>query len=98
MGTVQAKDKKDTDKNKQNLDLKSIFQLAVQIGCNLQLDDVVNATLEHILKLKHAITAVDIFLLNKEKKFLFVKAQRGLSPEFVGAGTLQVGEGLAGES
>jgi len=96
MGTVQAKDKKDADKKKQNLDLKSIFHLAVQVGCNLQLDDVVNATLDNILKLKDSITAADLFLLNKDKKFLFVKAQRGLSPEFVGAGTLQVGEGLAG--
>ena len=66
------------------------------INQNLLLGDILDAGIERIMQLFEDVTGVEVHILDEEKQTLFLKTHRGLSPKFVGTGTLQVGEGLAG--
>jgi PAS domain S-box-containing protein len=63
---------------------------------NLQLDSVLNSALDLLMDMWDGFAAAELYLWDEKTQTLFVRAQRGLSPEYVETGTLQKGEGLAG--
>ena len=77
-------------------DLKVLNDLAFSVHQSLRLDDVLSNTVEKVSEIFKDVTGVEVYLLANGEKTLFLKTQRGLSPEYIGTGTLQIGEGLAG--
>jgi len=76
--------------------LKHLDSVIAAINRNLQLEKVLTAVIEKTIELFRDASGIEIYLLNQEKKILFLKAQRGLSPDMIGTGILQKSEGLAG--
>ena len=69
----------------------------LSVGRHLKLDDVLHDILENIVRSFDDVVGVEVYLLDEEKITLFLKTQRGLSPQLIGTGTLETGEGLAGQ-
>ena len=67
----------------------------IAVSQGLRLETILDRAVEKVVEI-FGVTAAEIHLLDEETKTLFLKSQRGLSPEFIGTGTLQQGEGLAG--
>ncbi len=70
--------------------------VAVALGQNLRLTEVLDSAIKEVMGLFDDVSGVEVYLLDDTKKMLFLKAQKGLSPELMGTGTLQEGEELAG--
>jgi PAS domain S-box-containing protein len=61
----------------------------------LDVDTVCGRSLESVMS-GFQTAAAEIFLLDRETGMLLARAQRGLSPDFMGTGVLAWGEGLSG--
>jgi len=72
-------------------------RIILSVGRHLKLDDVFHDILDNLMRAFDDILGIEIYMLDIEKGTLFLKAQRGLSPQLIGTGTLEKGEGLAGE-
>jgi PAS domain S-box-containing protein len=89
-------DKKKQAYDKQCRELKNLVKFASVINRSLQLDEMLDTIAEQAMELYEDIVGVELYLLDNKSKILFAKAQRGLSPDYIETGTLQMGEGLAG--
>ena len=97
MGTVVKKEPSKQDlAEKAYRDLEVLNDLAFSVHQSLLLEDVLRNIVEKISEIFKDVTGVEVYLLANGEKTLFLKTQRGLSPEYIGTGTLQIGEGLAG--
>jgi len=81
---------------KQHSDLEILDTFSCAVNQSLQLEDVLNAGVDQVMQLFEDVSGIEVYIVDLEKGTLFLKAHRGLSPEFIGTGTLQKGEGLAG--
>jgi len=81
---------------KSNRELQVFYDLASIVHQSLRLDDVLDAAVQKTTEVFDDISGVEVFLIGNGQRTLFLKTHRGLSPEFIGTGTLQIGEGLAG--
>ncbi len=80
---------------KDNQNIKHNFDLLYTISNALLLEDMVSQALEKMIELLNA-KAGEFFLFDKQAQIFYLKAQRGLSPEFIGTGIVRWGEGLLG--
>ena len=97
MGRVEKKGQPKQDPLRiDSQDLEILNALGAAVHQSLRLDDVLNTTAERVLQVIEDVSGVEIYLLDEAEETLFLKAQRGLSPDFIGTGMLQKGEGLAG--
>lgn len=76
--------------------VKILDEFSSEIHKYLRLEEVMRSAVNGILHIFGEISAIEIHLFDEDKGTLYLKSQRGFSPEFVGAGTLSEGEGLAG--
>ncbi|HHS12637.1 MAG TPA: GAF domain-containing protein [bacterium] len=77
------------------LELERSFATAV--AEKIQLDEVISAALDLLFQLVDDLKCAEIYLQDPGTRLLFLKGQRGLAPRYIGTGTLQEGEGLAGQ-
>ena len=97
-GKVGMEEKRTSDEKLEScLDLRILDTITAAMGKSLHLKDVLQTAAEKLIECFSGISGVEIYLLDEAKKVLSIKAHRGLPPELIGIGTLQKGEGLAGD-
>lgn len=82
--------------NKRYQDLRTLTSMVSATGRSLNLEEVLNTTIERSMEFFEEVSGIEIYLLDAETEMLFVKAQRGLPPALAETGALHLGEGLAG--
>ncbi|MBN2102967.1 GAF domain-containing protein [bacterium] len=75
---------------------KNLNNIAVSVQQSLQLDEILHSALDDLLPIFN-IPAAEILIYEPDAHLLTIKAHRGLSPDMVGVGVIQMGEGLAGQ-
>lgn len=75
--------------------LETINSFFAAIFQNLDIQSVLETAVDQIQKILN-VSAIEVYLYEKESDMLFLKAHRGFSPHLIGTGTLQIGEGLSG--
>ncbi len=76
--------------------IKILYDFSTVIHRSLRLEEVLRAGVNGVIEILGEISAIEVHIFDEDKGTLFLKSQRGFSPEFVVAGTLAEGEGLAG--
>ncbi len=96
MGTVDEKEVEGEGGRELYRNLAVINSLASAVNQSLQLEEVLSTAVERLNEVFEDVSGIEVYLLNQEGKNLFLKAPRSLSPDMIGTGILQKGEGLAG--
>ncbi len=81
---------------KDNQNIALLYDLLQALTHSLSLEDVVQQALEKSISILHA-QAGEFYLLDKGSRILCLKSHRGLSPEYIGTGIYQWGEGVIGQ-
>jgi PAS domain S-box-containing protein len=75
---------------------KHLNSIAASVQQHLHLDDMLQNTLDEVMGIFN-IPAAEILIYDLDSNLLFIRAHRGLSPDMVNIGVLQLGAGLAGQ-
>ncbi len=77
-------------------DMSALVDMAQQVTRNLQLDSVMDTTVQILQKLLNA-RASTITMLSDDETELIVTAGAGINPDIIGQARMKLGEGISGE-
>lgn len=80
-----------------NANIEILDDISFELSKSLEQNILFDIFVKKVEKYLTSVAAFEIYLLNSQNNLLVLKIQRGLSPEIVKSGTLEIGEGLCGK-